>query len=274
FPGTAAARRLRRGVLEGTHFLQRDSGDRLPSLRRCLVSTFPRTFRALLPVVGVVTWLFTLAALLGFSLTAVDPTMATLFLPAESIAGLARGELWTDSIFAVTPNAAASARIATNNLSVAITAWAGGAVAGLGAIYVVLVNGIMLGSVIAMTERYSMAGSLLDFIAAHGPLEITMILVSAAAGLHMGRALVFAGDLPRARALAKAGRESLVILAGCLPFILILGFVEGFISPSRTPIAAKAALGWLLEGLFLLWALGTGRAADGPQDPLPEGATP
>ncbi|MEO1088271.1 MAG: stage II sporulation protein M, partial [Acidobacteriota bacterium] len=129
------------------------------------------------------------------------------------------------------------------------------------------------GSVIAMTERYSMADSLLDFIAAHGPLEITMILVSAAAGLHMGRALVFAGDLPRAQALAKAGRESLVILAGCLPFILILGFVEGFISPSRTPIAAKAALGWLLEGLFLLWALGSGRAAGDAQDALPEGTT-
>ncbi|MEM1183300.1 MAG: stage II sporulation protein M, partial [Acidobacteriota bacterium] len=159
FPGTAAAKRLRRGVLEGTHFLQRDGGERLPSLRRFFSSTFPRTFRALLPLVGTVTWLFGVAALLGFSLTAVDPTLGTFFLPAESIAGLARGELWTDSIFAVTPNAAASAHIATNNLSVAITAWAGGALAGLGAIYVVLVNGIMLGSVIAMTERYSMADS-------------------------------------------------------------------------------------------------------------------
>lgn len=258
FPGTSVARRLRRRVLEGTHFLQRDAGDRLPSPRRFFAESFPRAFRALLPLIATTTALFLAAALLGFTLTAVDPAMGAVFLPAPAIEGLARGELWTESIFAVMPGSAVSALISTNNLSVALTAWAGGALAGLGAIYVVLLNGVMLGSVIALTERYSMSASLIDFIAAHGPLEITMILVSAAAGLHMGRALMMSGDEPRTRALARAGREALIVLCGCLPFILVLGFVEGFISPSATPLAAKAALGWLLEGLFLFWALSSG----------------
>ena len=262
FPGTSIARGLRRNVLEGTHFLQRDAGDRLPSLRRFLTDTFPRTFRSLLPLVGLTTALFLTAAGLGFALTAVDPAMGAVFLPASAIEGLARGEIWTESIFAVTPKAAASAVIATNNLSVAITAWAGGALAGVGAIYVVLLNGIMLGSVIALTERYAMSSALFDFIAAHGPLEISMILVSAAAGLHMGRALVLSGDEPRTTALARAGRQALIVLGGCLPFIFVLGFVEGFISPTSIPVAAKATLGWLLLGLFLLWALSSGNQAE------------
>lgn len=259
YAGTSLTARLGRLVLEGTHWLQRDSGEQLPSLRRFVTRTFPHTFRLLLPKVGITAALFCLAALLGFALTATDPALGGFFLPAESVANLARGEIWTESIFAVTPAAAASAKIATNNLGVCLTAWAGGALAGFGALYIVLLNGLMLGSVIAVTARYSMDGPLFDFIAAHGPLEISLILVSAAAGLHMGQALVRAHDEPRSVALVRAGRESLIVLFGCLPFIFVLGFIEGYISPSAIPLAAKATLGWMLEAIFLLWALAAGR---------------
>ena len=252
FPGTAMAGRLRRLVLEGTHWLQRDTGEHLPTLRLFFSSSFPRAFRRLLPLIGVVTAVFCLTALFGFALTLAEPALGTAFLPPEAIQGLSRGELWTESVFAVVPGAAVSTRIATNNLSVALTGWAGGAFAGLGAFYVILLNGLMLGSVIATTAHYSMSAPLLDFIAGHGPLEISMILVTAAAGLAVGRALVVAADHPRSELLQEAGRDALVVLLGCLPWIVLLGFVEGYLSPSpELSTAAKAVLGLLLEALFI-----------------------
>ena len=255
FPGTAMARRLRHLVLEGTHWLQRDTGEHLPTPARFLRSTFPGACRRLLPQLGAVTGLFALAGLFGFALTLAEPAVGAVFLNPAAIEDLRQGRLWTQSIFAVVPGAMASTMIATNNLSVALTGWAGGALGGLGALYVVLMNGLMLGSVIATTAHYSMTPPLLSFIAAHGPLEITLILMTAAAGLGIGRALVVAADEPRSRLLRRAGRDALVVLLGCLPWILLLGFVEGFLSPSsELSVAVKATLGLLLEALFVLTA--------------------
>ncbi len=55
--------------------------------------------------------------------------------------------------------------------------------------------------------------------------------------------------------MQAAGRDALVILLGCLPWFVPLGFVEGFLSPS--PVVSpglKAGLGICLLGLFLTTA--------------------
>ena len=268
YPGTAIARRLRSQVLEGTHWLQRDTGEHLPTLLRFLTRTFPLACRRLVPLIAVVAALFSLAMLFGYALTAVEPALGGAFLSPGAIEGLKHGELWTESIFAVTPGATVSSLIATNNLKVALTGWAGGAAADLGAFYVVLLNGLMLGSVLATTAHYSLSMPLLTFIAAHGPLEISMILVTAAAGLKVGRALVVAVDRPRAEVLREAGRDALVVLLGCLPWILLLGFVEGFLSPStQLSLGIKVALGLLLEATFVIWAWNPFLPADALQEP-------
>ena len=252
YPGTSAARRLHRLVLDGTHWLQRDPADRLPTLRRFFFESFPRAFAACRSSILAVTGLFLAAALFGLVLAAARPALGAYFVGPDSVDGLREGRLWTESVFSTAPRSLISSRIATNNLGVAMTGWAGGALAGLGAIYIVFLNGLMLGAVVALTAHYSMAGSLGEFVAAHGPLEITLILVSAGAGLEMGRALVGAGDRPRLERLQRAGRTSLIVLAGSLPWVLLLGFVEGFVSPSvEVPLAAKVALGLVLVGLYL-----------------------
>lgn len=261
FPDTSLARRLRRAALRANRWLRREGRSRLPSPWSFVTEVFPATFQRLLPQVGIAGALFALAAFFGFAIAAVEPAAASLFLPAAALDGLTRGELWTDSVFAMAPSGVISSQIATNNLSVAITAWAGGALAGLGSLWISLLNGVMLGSVLAATAHYSMMSELLEFVAAHGPLEISLILVSAGAGLHLGTAWVRATDAPRTEVLARAGRDSLVVVLGCLPWILLLGFVEGFVSPSASvPLAVKVAVGLALEILFLLWAF----SAPGP----------
>ncbi len=252
YPGTALARRLQRLVLAGTHYLQRDTGEHVPGLGRFLTRIFPGAVRRLTPLIALMAGLFLTTALFGFCLATVEPALGATFLSPDAVEGLKHGELWTESIFSVTPGAVASARIATNNLSVCITAWAGGTLAGLGALYVVLINGLMLGAVVATTARYAMAAPLYEFIAAHGPLELSLIVISAAAGLAVGKALVMAADRPRAELVREAGRDALVVLLGCLPWILLLGFVEGYVSPAEEiAVGFKAALGLLLETAFL-----------------------
>jgi len=255
YPDTGSARRLWRLALEGTQWLQRDRGPRTVGVWGFFTRVVPLALRSLGPHLAVATVLFASSALIGLSLAIVQPSMGAVFLGPDAMAGLREGRLWTDALTTTVPPAVSSSAIATNNMGVAITAWAGGALAGLGALWVVLLNGFMLGVIVGTTLPYSMTGRLLEFVSAHGPLELTLIVVSAAAGLAIGQALVAASDRPRRDVVREASRRSLVVLGGCLPWFVLLGLVEGLISPSPdVSPAQKAVLGLALWLLFVLLA--------------------
>jgi len=255
FPGTGASRRLRTLALQGTHWLHFDRGDRVPGLRQFFGRTFPLAFRAQLPQLTAATALFATALAFGACLAIVQPGAGMLLLGPAATKELRNGHLWTESLVSTVPPVVASSGIATNNMSVALVGWAGGAFVGLGSLYVILLNGFLLGTTFATTVHYGLAGRLLEFVSAHGPLEITLILTTAAGGLSLGHALVAATDRPRRVALREASRKALVLLLGCLPWFLVLGLVEGYVSPMPEIAASlKMALGLGLEVLFLTLA--------------------
>jgi uncharacterized membrane protein SpoIIM required for sporulation len=262
FPGTGAARQLAALALAGTRRLTRRSAPGR-GLRHFVLHAFPGAFQRQLGLLGLAATVFGGSCLLGLVLAAVQPGLGNLLLGPRAVAGLAEGRLWTESLTTTVPPAVASSGIATNNLSVALAAWGGGVLAGVVPLYMLVLNGLMLGGVIGIALRYSMAAELLGFVAAHGPLELTLIMVAAAAGLGLGRALVAAGDLPRAEAMRRAGHDSLLVLLGCLPWFVVLAVVEARISPDPSvPVAVKAALGLGLLLLFFGAALAPGRAGD------------
>jgi uncharacterized membrane protein SpoIIM required for sporulation len=265
YPGTAVADRLRGLAVEGTRRLAVGGTEAGRGPRRFFTQTFPRAFRRQLGLTGIALALFLLAAVWGLALTASRPALGLAFLGPQAVDGLAEGRLWTESLVSTVPPALSSSKIATNNISVALTAWSGGILAGLVPIYALLLNGLMLGSIVGVTLHYSMAGELLEFIAAHGPLEISLILVAAGAGLGIGRAVVVAGDRPRSLALRAAARDALTVLLGCIPWFVVLALVEVFVSPSPELAAPlKLAVGLSLEALFLALAVLPGRSLDTP----------
>lgn len=251
FAGTGAARRLRHLAFEGTRALYLDDAP-AGSLRRFVSRTFPRAFRAHLPYLVVAVSLFATALALGVTLSVVEPGVGLVFLGPAALAGLREGRLWTDALVTAVPPSISSSGIATNNIAVALTGWAGGALAGIGALYVVLLNGFLLGAIVGTTAHYGLGGQLLEFISAHGPLEITLILVTASGGLALGRALVAPDDRPRRVAIVDAARSSLALLLGCLPWFVVLGLVEAVVSPAPDlPASLKLAVGLALEAVFL-----------------------
>ncbi len=254
FPGTAAAGRLRSLALEGTRRLTGERRKRT-SLFGFFSRTFPRAFQRHLDVLGLAVALFLLAIAWGLIVAVLRPALGMSMLGPEALQKLEEGTLWTESLVTTVPPSISSSGIATNNISVALSAWSGGILAGFVPLYVILLNGMMLGSIFGVTLHYSMAGELLEFISAHGPLELTLILVCSAAGLAIGRALVAAGDRPRALAVRDAGRDAFAVLLGCIPWFVVLALVEVFVSPApQLPVSLKVTLGLALESLFLFTA--------------------
>lgn len=254
FEGTWAVTRLRRLSARANRLLQPQTPTKLKNPLGFFLRTFPQNFQAIGGEIAACAALFAVSAVFGAALSALDAGVGTAFIGRSSVEGLARGEIWTDSL----NDAAAkgSAEIAVNNMRVAITAWGGGALAGFGAFYILFFNGFLLGAVMLLTSHFEMHGALLQFISAHGPLELSIIVVSAAAGVHVGRMLVATGNEPLGVRLPAAARRSAIVMLGCLPWLLVLGFVEGFVSPSPSiGHPTKVALGLLLLSLFLCSAL-------------------
>ena len=187
-------------------------------------------------------------ALLAYLAAWLDPTLREALVPVEMRRTMEGGHTWTDIAPNLRPGMATL--IFTNNIRVTFFAFAGGVLFGIGTVYVLVSNGLMLGSALGAAQFYGVAPLLLSFISPHGILELTCIVIAGAAGLMLGDALLRPGLLQRREALARAARRAIELLLGAAPVLVIAGLIEGFISPSDLPIGVKLAIG-LLAGCVL-----------------------
>ncbi|MBI4491508.1 MAG: stage II sporulation protein M [Chloroflexi bacterium] len=219
-----------------------------PRVWAFLLVDFPRLYRRRLPFILAALALFALPGLAAFLFAALDPAAGEALVAPQLVAFLKRGQLWTDIPGPLRPFA--SSLIMANNLQVAFFAFAGGILAGVGTVYVLLQNGLLLGAVAGLAHAYGLSGPLLAFVAPHGAIELSVVLIAGGAGLRLGWALLRPGLLSRRAALAEGGREAVQLLLGCVPLLVLAGALEGFVSPSTLPAEAKLGLG-LTSGLAL-----------------------
>jgi uncharacterized membrane protein SpoIIM required for sporulation len=216
-------------------------------LRDQYPAVFQRQIGYVLASVGI-----TIAfGVLGAVLTTARPEFMRHALPPEMIATMERHQMWTESIVSVAPKE--TSHIMTNNLSVSFVTFAGGIVFGLGTLFSLLQNGMMLGVIGAACHQYGMSILLWSFVAAHGSLELPSILIAGAAGLRLGHAMLFPGGLRWKDSIAQGGLEATRLVSGIIPLLVIAGCLEGFFSPSKAPIWLKFTIGGMLFTLLNLW---------------------
>jgi uncharacterized membrane protein SpoIIM required for sporulation len=185
-----------------------------------------------------------LAGLLGGALAAAfDPEGSRWLLPGSVREALAARRLWTDDLLSAAPGLAGGA-IARNNLSVAALCFALGLTGGVGTALLLLGNGALLGAVLVAAWRAGVGPGLAGFIAAHGPVELSALVLAGQAGFVLASGLVSPGEWPRREALARRGREAARILVLVAPLLLLVAAVEATVSPAgRFPLPARVALG-------------------------------
>lgn len=221
------------------------------SLLRFLRDEYPSVFQRQLPFV-VASLLISLAwGMFGAVLTSARPDFMRHFVGPAMIATMEKHEMWTKSVVAMAP--AASSAIMTNNLTVSFATFAGGIAFGLGTLFYLYVNGMMLGVIAAACHQYAMSLALWSFVAPHGALELPSIIIAGAAGLRLGHSMVFPGPWRWRDSVAIGGAEATRLVAGIIPLLIVAGLLEGFFSPSRAPVWLKFTVGGLLFALLLAW---------------------
>lgn len=216
---------------------------------RFYTHAFPRVFRDCWRETALATALFIAGGALGIGLTTSEPGFPRFLLGADMIDTIERGEMWTHSILAMKPLAASG--IMTNNLVVSFSAFATGIFGGLGTLYFMVFNGLMIGVVGVACHQAGLSLSLWSFVAPHGALELPAIFIAGGAGFVLARGILAPGLLPRTDALVVAGRRAIRLLLGVFPLLVIAGLIEGFVSPTPVSPALK-----LMTGAALLVLLG------------------
>jgi len=146
-----------------------------------------------------------------------------------------------------------SVGITFNNIFVALLTFVMGAFAAIGAIGILIQNGIMVG---AFQYFFYTQGVFLESfltIWMHGTLEISAIIIAGAAGITMGKGWVFPGTLSRLKSFQISARRGLKIMMGLIPIFITAGFIEGYITRlTDVPDLIRAAF-ILLCLFFIIW---------------------
>jgi len=204
-----------------------------------------------------------LAGVLGGAAAALLDPAAGWLVPDGVRHALAAGRLWTGDLLSAAPGLAGGA-ILRNNVAVAALCFALGLTGGVGTAALLLANGALLGAVTVAVAQAGLLPGFLAFLSAHGPAELSALVLAGQGGFLLASGLVRPGEWPRGEAVAARGRDGARLLAVAVPVLLLVALVEATVSPAEAfPAAARAALGLgLAVALWgYLWRAGRAPAA-------------
>jgi uncharacterized membrane protein SpoIIM required for sporulation len=217
---------------------------------------FPLAIRrnAVYVVAGLLLFYGPMAGMIGLSF--VDDQVLYQIVPKSMLEGVekmyqkghAKGRGETDDVMM-------TGFYVKNNVGIAFQCFAAGIFFGIGSIFVILFNGIMIGAIVGFVAKTPSSMNLLSFIVGHGPFELTAICISGAAGLRLGFGAVITGNRRRIDSLQLAGKDAILLVLGAAAMLLIAALIEGFFSPSSLPMEVKFGFGGA-TALFLIWYLG------------------
>lgn len=120
--------------------------------------------------------------------------------------------------------------ITWNNIMVSFKVFVAGVFASIGTGVVLVMNGVMVGTFIMFFYQESQLAHAFPVIMLHGTIELTSIVIAASAGFTMGNSLLFPGTYSRLISFKKGAVKGLKIIMGLLPFFIMAGFIESFIT--------------------------------------------
>ncbi|MEB0039017.1 MULTISPECIES: stage II sporulation protein M [unclassified Pseudomonas] len=152
-----------------------------------------------------------------------------------------------------------------NNIGIAFQTFATGVLFGLGSVFFLLFNGLMIGAVAGHLSSIGFGQTFWSFAIGHGAFELSAIALAGAAGMKLGWALLAPGALTRSEALRLAAKISVRLMYGVMLFLLIAAFIEAYWSSLNsfqplTKYLVGAAL-WTLVATYLIFA---GRSRHAP----------
>jgi uncharacterized membrane protein SpoIIM required for sporulation len=263
---------LQQQVLRGHQQLYRHRSWLRANVLSFILADFPRLVREQWPFVLAASLIF-FGSLIGIGLLVyLFPELVYNLIPAEQVSEMqsmydpVAGHLGRLAERAASEDWEMFGYYIMHNIGIAFQTFASGILFGLGSVFFLFFNGLMIGAVAGHLTHIGYGQTFWSFVIGHGAFELSAIALAGAAGLQLGWALIAPGRLPRAEALRLAARKSVLLICGVMLFLLIAAFIEAYWSSMTAPAPMTkylvgAAL-WVLMATYLLFAGRTNHAAE------------
>jgi uncharacterized membrane protein SpoIIM required for sporulation len=259
--------RLNRLVLRGHHALYRNRRRESQQVLEFVLAGFPRLVREEWRLAAAAAVLFFGPLVALIAVLQQFPEFVHYLLEPEQIAGF--HAMYDPASPRIGMREADTSLMAFgyyiwNNVRIGFQTFAGGLAAGVGSVWFLAANGVVIGAVAGYLTHIGYGETFWSFVAGHSSLELLAIVISGAAGLRLGLAVIAPGNVSRRSALVAAAKPAVRLMYGAALMFVAAAFVEAFWSPfTAVPWNAKVAAGvggWLLLALYFLLA-GRSRAA-------------
>ncbi|MFK8014815.1 MAG: stage II sporulation protein M [Gammaproteobacteria bacterium] len=249
--------RLNRLALEGHRALYAARASGVSNLWRFFARDFPRSVRKNWVIVLFAAVLFygPFLAMLGAAIT--KPTLVYSIISPDDAATYA--EMYSDDASRFGARDSGDDLLMFgyyifNNIGIGFRTFASGALIGIGALYVVFTNGLVIGTVVGHVTAQGLGHNIWPFVSGHSAFELNAIVLAGAAGLKLGFSFFAPGRRRRTDALRHAASEAMPIVYGFTAMLLGAAFIEAFWSSTTWPPAAAkysvAAVLWLFVLLY------------------------
>jgi uncharacterized membrane protein SpoIIM required for sporulation len=204
--------------------------------------------------------------LAGFLLTVGNEEWFSSLVPSGLSGGRGpestRESLLKDEIFAPWGGAAHAFALFANtlfqhNTMVGILAFSLGLAAGLPTLILMIYNGLIMGTFIALHYNRSLTYEFLGWLSIHGVTEFLAIWMCGAGGLLIADKILFPDRYSRVQSLAIHGRIAAKIALGGVLLFFVAAILEGGFRQLIASTEARYAIGW---GMGLIWLIYFGLA--------------
>lgn len=146
-----------------------------------------------------------------------------------------------------------------NNIGIDLLIIAGGALAGIGSLFLIFSNGLAMGATMAYVLYEGSPERLLSFVSGHAPYELLGMIVAGMAGMRIGLAVIKPGQMSRGRALLESGKKGMPLIVGACSLTFVAAIIEGFWSAEVIDVQIKYWVGYIGWALLIIYIGFVGR---------------
>jgi uncharacterized membrane protein SpoIIM required for sporulation len=159
-----------------------------------------------------------------------------------------------------------------HNTGIGLQCFAGGLFMGIGGVFTTVFNAATLGTIFGFMITSPSHENFFQFVTAHGPFELTAIVISAGAGMRLGFSQINTGGLTRQASLRASAVQAMPMMGVLMVLFFLAAMIEAFLSPSSAPYWVKALVAAISTALLLFYFFGLGLRQAGREPAGPGGS--
>ncbi|RYZ55243.1 MAG: stage II sporulation protein M [Sphingobacteriales bacterium] len=121
-------------------------------------------------------------------------------------------------------------RIAFNNIMVSFNCFVMGITLGIGTLYMLFKNGLMMGVFEYLFFHHGLGIRSILVIFIHGTLELSAIVIASAAGLIIGNSILFPRTYTRLQSLTRGAKDAVKIIISLVPVFIVAALFESYVT--------------------------------------------